>query len=84
MNIYYGSIYLYNLLQERTANVRTLASNTVRWIMGPTGTVVTFPDDTGLPSILEPKPCWYDCLLFMQIHVYLIQIAIQSQIDAWL
>ncbi|KAL0422099.1 UNVERIFIED_CONTAM: hypothetical protein Slati_3232800 [Sesamum latifolium] len=47
------------LAQERTANSATVASNVVRWVMGPSGTVVTFPDEIGLPSIFEPKPCSY-------------------------
>lgn len=47
------------IAQERTANAVRLASNTVRWVIGPTGTVVTFPDDMGLPTIFEPKSCSY-------------------------
>ncbi|XP_011087489.1 uncharacterized protein LOC105168956 [Sesamum indicum] len=47
------------LAQERTANAATVASNVVRWVMGPSGTVVTFPDEIGLPSIFEPKLCSY-------------------------
>ncbi|XP_010259288.1 PREDICTED: uncharacterized protein LOC104598774 [Nelumbo nucifera] len=47
------------LAQEKAANAMTLASNTVRWVMGPTGTVVTFPKDIGLPSIFDSKPCSY-------------------------
>ncbi|XP_058082224.1 uncharacterized protein LOC131230358 [Magnolia sinica] len=47
------------LARERAANAMTLPSNTVRWIMGPTGTVVTFPKDLGLPSIFDSKPCSY-------------------------
>ncbi|CAA3020766.1 SWR1 complex subunit 2 isoform X1 [Olea europaea subsp. europaea] len=42
------------LAQERAANA-TVASNVVRWVMGPSGTTVTFPDDIGLPSIFESK-----------------------------
>ncbi|KAL0364851.1 UNVERIFIED_CONTAM: hypothetical protein Sangu_0582700 [Sesamum angustifolium] len=47
------------LAQERTANSATVASNVVRWVIGPSGTVVTFPDEIGLPTIFEPKPCSY-------------------------
>ncbi|KAK6159814.1 hypothetical protein DH2020_003195 [Rehmannia glutinosa] len=47
------------LAQERTANAATVASNVVRWVIGPSGTVVTFPEEIGLPSIFEPKPCSY-------------------------
>ncbi|KAK3031227.1 hypothetical protein RJ639_036882 [Escallonia herrerae] len=46
-------------VQERSANSITLGSNTVRWVMGPTGTVVTFAADMNLPPIFEPKPCSY-------------------------
>ncbi|PIN10067.1 hypothetical protein CDL12_17358 [Handroanthus impetiginosus] len=47
------------LAQERNVNAATIASNVVRWVMGPSGTVVTFPDEIGLPSIFEAKPCSY-------------------------
>ena len=39
------------------------ASSTIRWVMGPTGTVVTFPKEMGLPSIFDPKPCRFCFLL---------------------
>lgn len=44
-------------MQEKVANSMILASDFVRWVMGPSGTVVTFPDEVGLPSIFDPKPC---------------------------
>ncbi|CAK9145226.1 unnamed protein product [Ilex paraguariensis] len=47
------------LAQEKAANAQMLASNTIRWVMGPTGTVVTFPKEMGLPQIFNPKPCSY-------------------------
>lgn len=47
------------LAQERNANAATVAPNAVRWVMGPSGTVVTFPDEIGLPSIFQPKSCSY-------------------------
>ncbi|XP_059652287.1 uncharacterized protein LOC132299588 [Cornus florida] len=47
------------IAQERAANAMTLPSNTVRWTMGPAGTVVTFANELGLPSIFNPKPCSY-------------------------
>ncbi|KAA8545253.1 hypothetical protein F0562_020037 [Nyssa sinensis] len=47
------------LAQERAANAITLTSDTVRWVMGPSGTVVTFPNELGLPSIFDTKPCSY-------------------------
>lgn len=37
----------------------TLAANTIRWVMGPTGTVVTFPQETGLPKFFDSKPSNY-------------------------
>lgn len=42
------------LAQEKAANA-AVASNVVRWVMSPSGTTVTFPDDIGLPSIFKPK-----------------------------
>lgn len=47
------------LAQEKAATAHMLASNTIRWVMGPTGTVVTFPTDVGLPSIFDSEPCSY-------------------------
>ncbi|KAA8543022.1 hypothetical protein F0562_021483 [Nyssa sinensis] len=47
------------LAQEKAANELMLASSTIRWVMGPTGTVVTFPKDMGLPTIFDSKPCSY-------------------------
>ncbi|KAL8061542.1 hypothetical protein ABFX02_02G092400 [Erythranthe guttata] len=47
------------LAQERSVNSATVASNVVRWVMGPSGTIVTFPHDIGLPSIFESNPCRY-------------------------
>ncbi|XP_051146847.1 uncharacterized protein LOC127262270 isoform X2 [Andrographis paniculata] len=47
------------LAQERNANLGSIPSTVVRWVMGPSGTVVTFPSEVGLPSIFEAKPCSY-------------------------
>nr|XP_016477656.1 PREDICTED: uncharacterized protein LOC107799098 [Nicotiana tabacum] len=47
------------LAQEKAAKEKMLASSTIRTVMGPTGTVVTFPQDMGLPSIFDSKPCSY-------------------------
>ena len=44
-------------IQEKAANALALASSTIRYVMGPNGTTVTFPDDMGLPSLFDPKPC---------------------------
>lgn len=42
-------------MQEKDANALRLAPNTIRLVIGSTGTVVTFPNEMGLPSIFEPK-----------------------------
>ncbi|KAK1385054.1 PAPA-1 domain-containing protein [Heracleum sosnowskyi] len=47
------------LAQERAANAQTLPPNTVRCVIGPTGTRVIFSEDIGLPCIFDPKPCSY-------------------------
>ncbi|KAF5187630.1 Hit zinc finger and papa-1-like domain-containing protein [Thalictrum thalictroides] len=47
------------IAQEKAASAMTLPPNTIRWVIGPTGTVVTFPQDIGLPSIFSSKPCSY-------------------------
>jgi len=46
-------------LQEKAANARMLASNTIRIVMGPTGTVVTFPEEMGLPGFFNSQPLRY-------------------------
>ncbi|KAK9161741.1 hypothetical protein Syun_008082 [Stephania yunnanensis] len=45
------------IAQDKAANATVLASNSIRWIMGPSGTVVVFPIDMNLPSIFNSKPC---------------------------
>ncbi|OIW12998.1 hypothetical protein TanjilG_15447 [Lupinus angustifolius] len=47
------------LAQEKAANALKLAPNTIRYVMGPSGTTVTFPEEMGLPSIFNSKPCSY-------------------------
>ncbi|KAK4372422.1 hypothetical protein RND71_007806 [Anisodus tanguticus] len=47
------------LAQEKVAKEQMLAKSTVRVVMGPTGTVVTFPEDMGLPHIFNSKPSSY-------------------------
>lgn len=37
----------------------TLATNSVRWVFGPNGTIVVFSEDIGLPNIFNPVPCSY-------------------------
>ncbi|CAM0952645.1 unnamed protein product [Alopecurus aequalis] len=43
--------------KEKAARAQELARNSIRWVMGPTGTVVSFPNGVGLPSIFNSKPC---------------------------
>lgn len=43
----------------RNCSAVTLAPNTVRWVNGPNGTIVTFSGDIGLPDIFSPVPCSY-------------------------
>ncbi|KAJ9171717.1 hypothetical protein P3X46_015040 [Hevea brasiliensis] len=47
------------LAKEKVANALKRASNTIRWVMGPNGTVVTFPKEMGFPSIFYNKACSY-------------------------
>ncbi|CAN6469055.1 unnamed protein product [Victoria cruziana] len=47
------------MAQEKAARVMSLASNTVRLVIGPSGTVVSFPKDADLPSIFNSPPCSY-------------------------
>ncbi|XP_050203645.1 uncharacterized protein LOC126653751 [Mercurialis annua] len=49
---------LEEIAQERAANALTLPPNTIRCVTGATGTVVTFSNDMGLPSLFS-KPCSY-------------------------
>ena len=48
----------------RAANAVALASNTIRWTMGPTGTTVTFSEDIGLPNIFNHVPSRYESICF--------------------
>ncbi|XP_026662553.2 eukaryotic translation initiation factor 5B-like isoform X2 [Phoenix dactylifera] len=43
--------------KAKAAKSQTLASSTIKWVMGPTGTVVIFPEDVGLPSMFSSKSC---------------------------
>ncbi|KAM1001804.1 hypothetical protein ACFX13_008367 [Malus domestica] len=47
------------IAQERAANALTLPPNTIRTVMGPVGTIVTFSNDLGLPGLFDAKPCSY-------------------------
>ncbi|KAE8708690.1 receptor-like serine/threonine-protein kinase ALE2-like isoform X1 [Hibiscus syriacus] len=48
-----------DLAQEKAVNEEMLASNTIRLVMGPAGTTVTFPRDLGFPTIFDSKPLSY-------------------------
>jgi hypothetical protein len=54
----------FNSVQEKAANAMVLSSDHVRWVMGPSGTTVTFPDEMGLPSIFDSKPCRFEFLSY--------------------
>ncbi|KAL8054667.1 hypothetical protein ABFX02_04G007200 [Erythranthe guttata] len=41
------------LAQGKATNVQMLSTNTIRTVMGPTGTTVTFPQDLGLPKFFD-------------------------------
>ncbi|XVF38849.1 hypothetical protein REPUB_Repub20aG0137500 [Reevesia pubescens] len=43
----------------KVAKFETLASNTVRWVIGPGGTTVIFSEDVGLPQLFNSAPCSY-------------------------
>ncbi|KAL3648116.1 hypothetical protein CASFOL_009084 [Castilleja foliolosa] len=47
------------MAQGKATNAHMLSSNTIRTVMGPTGTTVTFPQELGLPKIFDSKPCSY-------------------------
>ncbi|XP_039029698.1 uncharacterized protein LOC120163988 [Hibiscus syriacus] len=47
------------LAQGKATKSETLASNTVRWVMGPGGTTVTFSEDIGLPQLFNSAPSSY-------------------------
>ncbi|KAL5662972.1 hypothetical protein ACJX0J_023080, partial [Zea mays] len=42
--------------REKQAKLEECKKNCVRTVMGPTGTVITFPESMGLPSIFNSKP----------------------------
>jgi len=45
--------------KERATRAQNIAASSIRWVMGPTGTVVSFPHAVGLPSIFDSKPHSY-------------------------
>ncbi|XP_020085729.1 calponin homology domain-containing protein DDB_G0272472-like [Ananas comosus] len=47
------------LAQKKAAESLILQPNSVRWVMGPAGKVVTFGENVGLPCIFNSKQCSY-------------------------
>uniref|UniRef100_A0A1J3JJV2 INO80 complex subunit B-like conserved region domain-containing protein n=1 Tax=Noccaea caerulescens TaxID=107243 RepID=A0A1J3JJV2_NOCCA len=45
--------------KEKVADSIARRSDTVKWVMGPSGTVVTFPEELGLPTIFNSAPQSY-------------------------
>ncbi|RID79541.1 hypothetical protein BRARA_A02273 [Brassica rapa] len=45
--------------KEKAAESIARRSDTVKWVMGPSGTIVTFPEELGLPSIFNSRPQSY-------------------------
>jgi hypothetical protein len=45
--------------KERATRAQNIAASSIHWVMGPTGTVVSFPHAVGLPSIFDSKPHSY-------------------------
>ncbi|CAN0855426.1 hypothetical protein LINGRAHAP2_LOCUS6210 [Linum grandiflorum] len=48
-----------DVAQEKAIKGNAITANTVRWVIGPAGTTVTFSDDVGLPRIFDSTPCSY-------------------------
>ncbi|CAM6005830.1 unnamed protein product, partial [Sphagnum balticum] len=45
--------------QEKKMAELVPATNTIRWSLGPSGTVVSFAEDVGLPNLFNTGPCRY-------------------------
>ncbi|KAL1208669.1 hypothetical protein V5N11_010765 [Cardamine amara subsp. amara] len=45
--------------KEKAADSIARRSDTVKWVMGPSGTIVTFPEELGLPTIFNSRPHSY-------------------------
>ncbi|KAH9304996.1 hypothetical protein KI387_009400, partial [Taxus chinensis] len=45
--------------QEKRAAANTLTSKSVRWVIGPSGTVVSFSEDSDFLGIFNSPPCRY-------------------------
>lgn len=70
-------------IQEKAANAMFLASGHVRWVMGPSGTTITFPNEMGLPSIFESKSCRYTLFSFnMKVLPFFFFLKINKIIES--
>lgn len=54
--IYAALLYLF-ILQEKKAAELAPSSNSIRWNLGPTSSIVSFSEDVGLPSFFSSGPC---------------------------
>ena len=64
------------LVQEKAAKSMAMAGNTVRWVLGPAGTTVTFPEAVGLPNIFDSRPCrsaHFDNRLIFTFFIFVIK-----------
>lgn len=63
-------------MQAKAAKTDTLGSNTIRWVIGPSGTLVIFSDDVGLPNIFNSVPCRCKLTYFSPVQVLLLECVI--------
>lgn len=72
------------LFQEKKAAELAPSSNSIRWNFGPSGTVVSFAEDVGLPSFFNSGPSrsvlfvTLNCVL-VKYHVNVCQLLICCQ-----
>jgi len=65
-----NSSFAFSLVQEKQARLEEYRKNCVQTVMGPTGTVITFPESMGLPSIFNSKPVrLYTMLLILNTYL---------------
>lgn len=57
----------------KATNAQMLTSNTIRTVMGPTGTTVTFPQDLGLPRFFESNPLRYELFSWFFCKIIFLQ-----------
>ena len=58
------------LFQEKKAAELAPSSNSIRWNFGPSGTVVSFAEDVGLPSFFNSGPS--RSVLFVTLNCVLV------------